>query len=183
MNRRHVTLQHFVDAVRACEHAGFKLRNLDVNAFVLYGLPRETIDGVVKTVLFVSEILGSIIPMLFTPVPTTGIYMDYLPYFRQRGWDRTLHMLNGKVYPFLEINEGSLEDYIDLQRLMFTLNTHYRDKSFRPLADTRVSQAFRGNLTGAFSPRMAARPEIPEFVDLSDDSDETDKPSRSRRKR
>lgn len=150
MNRRHVRLKDFVDAVRACEKAGFKLRNLEVNAFVLYGLPRESIDGVVKTVLFVSEVLGSIIPMLFTPVPTTGIYQDYMPYFRTRGWDKELHMLNGKVYPFLELNEGSLPDYIDLQRLMFMLNTHYRDASFRPFADSRVSGSFRSNLSNAF---------------------------------
>ena len=150
MNRRHVRLKDFVDAVRACEKAGFKLRNLEVNAFVLYGLPRESIDGVVKTALFVSEVLGSIIPMLFTPVPTTGIYQDYLPYFRTRGWDKELQMLNGKVYPFLELNEGSLPDYIDLQRLMFMLNTHYRDASFRPFADSRVSASFRGNLSNTF---------------------------------
>ena len=164
MNRRHVRLKDFVDAVKACEKAGFKLRNLEVNAFVLYGLPRESIDGVVKTVLFVSEVLGSIIPMLFTPVPTTGIYQDYVPYFRTRGWDKELQMLNGKVYPFLELNEGSLPDYIDLQRLMFMLNTHYRDASFRPFADSRVSNAFRNNLTNAFYKYITTGLMEPEYL-------------------
>lgn len=150
LNRRHVTLEDFAKAVSMCEKAGFRLRNLEVNAFVLYGLPKESIDGVVKTILFVSEIVGSVIPMLFTPVPTTKIYDDYLPYLRERGWDRDLHMLNGKLYPFLEMNEGSIEDYIDLQRLMFTLNAHYRSRSFRVFGDTRVSNAFRRNITDDF---------------------------------
>lgn len=150
LNRGHARLDHFVQAVAMCERAGFKLRNLDINAFVLYGLPEERIDEVVKTILFVSEIVGSIIPMLFTPVPTTAIYQRHLPYFRKHGWDRDLHMLNGKLYPFLELNEGSISDYIDLQRLMYTLNTHYRDASFRVFGDRRVARSFRDNLTNGF---------------------------------
>jgi radical SAM superfamily enzyme YgiQ (UPF0313 family) len=133
-----------------CEKAGFQLRNLDVNAFVLYGLPNERVDRVVKTSLFVSEVVGSIIPMLFTPVPSTAIYREYLPYFRERAWDKQLHLLNGKLYPFLELNEGSISDYIDLQRLMFTLNAHYRSESFRMFGDTRVSFALRENVRNGF---------------------------------
>jgi radical SAM superfamily enzyme YgiQ (UPF0313 family) len=150
LNRRHVRLQHFVQAAKMVERAGFEMRNLDVNAFVLYGLPGETIDQVVRTILFVSEIVGSIIPMLFTPVPTTRLYNEHLAYFQGRGWDRDLHMLNGKLYPFLALNEGSVEDYIDLQRLMFTLNAHYRSRSFQLFAETRVSAAFRDNLSNGF---------------------------------
>jgi radical SAM superfamily enzyme YgiQ (UPF0313 family) len=134
-----------------CEKAGFRLRNLDVNAFVLYGLPGESVDRVVKSILFVSEMVGSIIPMLFTPVPTTQIYKKYLPYIRAHSWDRDLQMLNGKVYPFLEMNEGSVGDYVDMQRLMFTLNAHYRDESFRIFGKSKVSQAFRDNLRNGFA--------------------------------
>jgi len=160
LNRRHVRLEHFVQAVERCEQAGFSLRNMDVNAFVLYGLPGETIDSVVKTILFVSEIVGSTIPMLFTPVPSTRLYQQHLPYFQERGWDQALHMLNGKLFPFLVMNEGSVEDYIDLQRLMFTLNAHYRSRSFRVFGDTRVSAAFRGNLHNEFEEFIGAYKEI-----------------------
>lgn len=150
LNRRHVSLEHFVRAVRMCEQAGFEPRHMDINAFVLYGLPGERIDEVVKTIMFVSDVVGSIIPMLFTPVPSTAIYQEYLPYFQARGWDRDLHMLNGKLYPFLEINEGSVNDYVDLQRLMYTLNAHYRSRSFQLFGDTLVAQAFRENMRNGF---------------------------------
>ena len=150
LNRRHVKLEHFVRAAKMCERAGFELRNLEVNAFVLYGLPNEQIDRVVKTTLFVSEIVGSIIPMLFTPVPSTRIFLDYLPFFRQRGWDRDLQMLNGKLLPFLETFEGSISDYVDLQRLMFTLNAHYRSSSFTVFGNTRVNMSFRENVRNGF---------------------------------
>jgi len=160
LDRRHVTLEHFVKAVHRCESAGFDLRHMDVNAFVLYGLPGERIDDVVKTILFVSEVVGSIIPMLFTPVPSTRLYEQYLPYFQARGWDRELHLLNGKLYPFLGINEGSVNDYVDLQRLMYTLNTHYRSRSFQVFGETRVAVAFRENMRNGFEEfvRGVARP-------------------------
>ncbi|MEW6406506.1 MAG: B12-binding domain-containing radical SAM protein [Chloroflexota bacterium] len=150
LNRKHVRLEHFVKAVRMCENAGFRLRNMDINAFVLYGLPGETVDRVVKTILFVSEIVGSIIPMLFTPVPSTVLFQQYLPYIRSHGWHRELHMLNGKLYPFLEMNEGLVRDYVDMQRLMFTLNAHYRNESFQMFGESQVAEAFRENLRNGF---------------------------------
>ncbi|MEJ5199594.1 MAG: B12-binding domain-containing radical SAM protein, partial [Anaerolineae bacterium] len=156
LNRRHVRLQDFVAAARMCERAGFNLRHMDVNAFVLYGLPGERIDHVVKTILFVSEVVGSIIPMLFSPVPSTALYRQYLPYFQARGWDRDLHMLNGKLYPFLAMNEGSVSDYVDLQRLMYMLNAHYRSRSFQLFGGTMVAQAFRENLRNGFEEFIAA---------------------------
>lgn len=165
LNRRHVKLEHFVKAAKMCEKAGFRMRNLEVNSFVLYGLPGEKIDHVVKTVMFVSEIVGSIIPMLFTPVPATRIFNQYLPCFRERKWDKDLHKLNGKLYPFLEMNEGSIEDYIDLQRLMFMLNSHYRSKSFQLFGKTKVSSAFRQNLTNAFEAFMNQHKENDDITD------------------
>ena len=134
LNRRHVKLKHFVQAAHMCEKAGFELRHMEVNAFVLYGLPHERIDDVVKSALFVSETVGSIIPMLFTPVPSTALYQRHFSYFKERGWDTDLHMLNGKLYPFLHLNEGSVSDYVDLQRFMYMLNVQHRSRSFQLLA-------------------------------------------------
>lgn len=150
LNRNHVKLDHFVKATRMCARAGFELRNMDVNGFVMYGLPGESIDSVVKTALFVSEVTGSIIPMLFAPVPTSTLYERYLPYFQAHGWDEHLEMLNGKLYPFLAMNEGSLSDYVDLQRLMYMLNAHYRSQSFRIFGETQVSKSFRENMNNGF---------------------------------
>lgn len=151
LNRRHVRLEHFVKAAEMCERAGFRMRNLEVNAFVLYGLPGERIDDVVKSTLFVSEIVGSIIPMLFSPVPSTLLFQQHLPYIQERGWDRDLHMLNGKLYPFLDMNEGSIGDYVDIQRLMYTLNGRYRSRSFQIFGPGLVSAAFRDNLRNGFA--------------------------------
>ncbi|MBI2682628.1 MAG: hypothetical protein HYX26_05330 [Acidobacteriales bacterium] len=162
LNRRHVKLEHFVKAAKMCEKAGFQLRNLEVNSFVLYGLPNESIDRVVRTAMFVSEVVGSIIPMLFTPVPSTRLYGEFLPYFKKRGWDKELHWLNGKMLPFLDMNEGSITDYIDLQRFMFALNAHYRSESFRVFGPTKVSDAFRYNLRNGFEEFLKTYTDEPE---------------------
>jgi hypothetical protein len=88
--------------------------------------------------------------MLFTPVPSTRIFAEHLPYFHARGWDTNLHMLNGKLFPFLDLNEGSISDYIDLQRLMFMLNAHYRSESFRVFGSSRVSRSLLENVRNGF---------------------------------
>jgi len=73
LNRKHVKLEHFVKAAKMCEKLlASDCGTLKVNAYVLYGLPREKVERVVRTSLFVSEVVGSIIPMLFYPVPSTG---------------------------------------------------------------------------------------------------------------
>lgn len=161
LNRRHVKLEHFVRAAKMCQEAGFELRNLDVNAFCLYGLPFERIDRVVKTTLFVSEIVGSIIPMLFTPVPSTRLFEEHLPFFRQRGWNRDLHMLNGKYMPFLQTFEGSISDYVDLQRLMFTLNAHYRSASYQLFGASRVNAALLENIRNGFESFVSSYRDTP----------------------
>jgi hypothetical protein len=48
------------------------------------------------------------------------------------------------------MNEGSVKDYVDLQRLMFTLNAHFRGHTFQVFGDSKVGQAFRHNIRNGF---------------------------------
>lgn len=73
-------------------------------------------------------------------------------------------MLNGKLYPFLDLNEGSVNDYVDLQRLMYALNAHYRSRSFQIFGPTKTAQAFRDNLRNGFEEfvrQNQGRPPLP----------------------
>jgi hypothetical protein len=87
--------------------------------------------------------------MLFAPVPSTYIFEQHHEYYRKKGWCepdgtvRDLHMINGKLYPFMQLNDGSVEDYIELQRMMFMLNQSYRSKSFNVFGESSVAQSFR----------------------------------------
>ena len=67
-NRSHSNVQMFERAVQNCLDVGFILRNMQVNAFILFGTPGEDIRDVVDSVIFASGRIGSMIPMLFTPV-------------------------------------------------------------------------------------------------------------------
>lgn len=50
---------------------------------------REDIRDVVDSVIFASSRIGSVIPMLFTPVPGSALYEEYRGYlFEEMGFDR-----------------------------------------------------------------------------------------------
>lgn len=142
-NRTHTDLSHFEKALKKCQKAGFKPRTEEISAFIMFGLPKEKLQSVIDTIVYASHKVGSLIPMLFTPVPGSQIYENYLPMFRHHGWDEDLHKLNGKWYPFLETNGYNVDTYENIERLMFSLNCNVKRKSFDLLGDNLVERAFR----------------------------------------
>ncbi|MBI3465948.1 MAG: radical SAM protein [Planctomycetes bacterium] len=100
--RTHTNLDRFFYAFENAIAAGYKPRCQDLNCFVLFGLPDEDLQAVYDTVLFASSRVGSVIPMLFTPVPGTPMFEMYQDYIAEKGFD--LHHLNGKLLPFLDYN-------------------------------------------------------------------------------
>jgi radical SAM superfamily enzyme YgiQ (UPF0313 family) len=145
-NRSHSNVQMFERAVQNCIDAGFVLRNMQINAFLLFGTPGEDIRDVVDSIVFASSRIGSVIPMLFTPVPGSALYEEYHSYLDEMGFD--LHHLNGKLFPFLEFNrrrtpELTIQDYLDLEALMFRLNAQAVRGTFDVGGESMVSRAFR----------------------------------------
>lgn len=147
-NRRHASTASFDAALAAAVEAGFKLRTEEINAFVLFGLPDERLEDVMDSVLYIHHEVGSVIPMLFTPVPGTNLYRQHEQYLRQEmGWD--LHNLNGKLLPFLEYNrrhrpELRAQDYLDLEALMSVLNNgKFMSRAVNLCGDALPSSTFR----------------------------------------
>ena len=68
-NRRHSHAGLFEGAVKICQDANFRLHDMEVNAFILFGMPDENLRDVVNTMFYASEMVGGLVPMLFTPVP------------------------------------------------------------------------------------------------------------------
>jgi hypothetical protein len=144
--RTHTNLDKFVYALENAVAAGYKTRCQDLNCFVLFGLPDEDLQAVYDTVLFASSRVGSVIPMLFTPVPNTPMFEMYRDYIEEKGFD--LQHLNGKLLPFLDYNRRiykdlSYRDYLALEGLMWRLNAKVRSKSFDIGGGGRVATAFR----------------------------------------
>ena len=145
------------DTVQLMRDAGFKLRCQDINCFILFGLPDEELQAVYDTITFSSSRVGSLIPMLFTPVPSTPLFDQYRPYIEDKGFD--LHHLNGKLLPFLDYNRRrykalSVHDYNSIEGLMWRLNAKVRNASFNLGGHGRVARAFREVYNGM--PRQLA---------------------------
>ena len=154
--RTHTNMDRFFYALQNAVDAGYRLRCQDINCFVLFGLPDEDLQAVYDTVLFASSRIGSVIPMLFTPVPGTPLFDSYRPYMEDKGFD--LQHLNGKLMPFLDYNRKlypglSERDYYALEGLMWRLNAKVRESSFNVGGTGRVASAFRATVlsTGAHS--------------------------------
>ena len=144
--RTHTNMDKFFYALENAVEAGFKLRAQDINCFILFGLPEEDLQAVYDTVVFASSRVGSVIPMLFTPVPSTPIFENYRGYIEEKGFD--YQHLNGKLLPFLDYNRRkyaglSHRDYFALEGMMWRLNAKVRESSFSLGGSGRVSQAFR----------------------------------------
>lgn len=144
--RTHTNLDKFFYGLENAIAAGYKTRCQDLNCFVLFGLPDEDLQAVYDTVLFASSRVGSVIPMLFTPVPNTPMFEMYRSYIEEKGFD--LQHLNGKLLPFLDYNrrlyrELSHRDYLALEGLMWRLNAKVRSESFDIGSEGRVSSTFR----------------------------------------
>jgi radical SAM superfamily enzyme YgiQ (UPF0313 family) len=142
------TLKHFEQAVKIFYEAGFK-KTQQINVFVLFGLPGEDLQHVYDTAVYAANRTGSVIPMLFAPVPGTPLFKKLQGYIEERGFD--FQHLNGKLLPFLEFNQRAMrgkydltiQDYYDIEAFMFRLNEKVRNRTFRPGDDSRVSSAFR----------------------------------------
>ena len=145
-DRTHTNMDKFFYALKNAVDAGFRLRCQDINCFVLFGLPDEDLQAVYDTVVFASSRVGSVIPMLFTPVPNTPMFEEYRPYIEEMGFD--LQHLNGKLIPFLDFNRRkytglSVRDYKSLEGLMWRLNAKVKSESFNLGGSRRVESLVR----------------------------------------
>jgi radical SAM superfamily enzyme YgiQ (UPF0313 family) len=150
-NRRHASTESFEKALEAAIQAGFSPRTQQINAFVLFGLPDELLQDVVDSTLYAHHKVGSVIPMLFTPVPGTHVFRKYQSYLLgEMGWG--LEDLNGKFLPFLEYNKRnhpslSALDYMELEGFMSILNEGKVLSRAIDLCDSSIaSQYFRRSL-------------------------------------
>lgn len=154
-NRRHASTASFERSVEAAKAAGFKTHTQDLNAFVLFGLPDENLEDILDGVLYVHHNVGSVIPMLFTPVPSTRIYREHAEYLHDlRGWD--LQDLNGKLLPFVEYNRKHqpklrASDYLELEKLMTILNNgKFMSRSLDLCGQSPIMGSFRTLVGGGY---------------------------------
>ncbi len=157
-NRRQATIEKFDRAVEVAQKCGFRVGAQDLNAFVIFGLPGEDLQAVVNTAIYASHRVGSVVPMLFTPVPGSLLFEQHRQYLLDQPhdsiwWD--LQDLNGKLLPFLEYNRQRYpglraSDYLELESFMMQLNSSkVYEKRFDMAGFSNVANAFRKAVTAA----------------------------------
>lgn len=169
-NRRHASTGSFERALDAAIRAGFRPRTQEINAFVLFGLPDERLEDVVDSTLYAHHMVGSVIPMLFSPVPSTHVFRNHSNYLlKEMGWD--LQNLNGKFLPFLEYNQRNnpqlrASDYLELEGFMSILNNGKVQSRSMDICDLSLAgQGFREALvTGK---KKDIRVTVDEYVEYS----------------
>ena len=111
-------------------------------------MPNEDLQAVINTALYATHRVGSVIPMLFTPVPGSILFDQHKEYLlNQMGWD--LYELNGKLLPFFELNQTRYpglraSDYLEMESFMMGLNnSKVYQKHFDIVGDTNIARYFR----------------------------------------
>ncbi len=159
-NRRQATIEKFERAVEVAKQAGWTVGEQNLNAFVIFGIPDEDLQATINTALYASQKVGSVIPMLFTPVPGSILFRQHKEYLSEQGWD--LHDLNGKLLPFLEYNRRKYpwlkaSDYLKLESFMMHLNnSKVRRVPFNFAGEGLVPGTFRNVIKQQASPTVFA---------------------------
>jgi hypothetical protein len=143
--KKEVRKEEFERAVELCREAGYKpgMRQ-ELNAFILYGVPNQPLEKLIETIMYSVHLVGNVTPMLFTPVPGSRIYEEYNWYFEQKSFD--LEDLNGKFFPFWELNNIKPSEYIDIQRFMYAFHTQLRGRPFDLLGGAVIPQLVRRSI-------------------------------------
>ncbi len=152
-NRRQATIEKFDNAIEVLKKVGFHVGSQDMNAFVIFGIPDEDLQATINTAVYASTRVGSVVPMLFTPVPGSIMYRTHEEYLASQTrpdgvpWD--LHDLNGKLLPFLEYNQHKYQglqasDYVEIESFMMHLNaSKVYSKRFDINSDSQAGKTFR----------------------------------------
>lgn len=160
-NRRQATIEKFDQAIDTLQRVGFRVGSQDMNAFVIFGIPDEDLQSAINTAVYASSRVGSVVPMLFTPVPGSILYRKHEAYLHSRfhddgnRWD--LHDLNGKLLPFLEYNQRKYpglqaSDYLEIESLMMHLNaSKVFSKRFDIDTSTSIGKTFKRTLSSAMA--------------------------------
>lgn len=145
LDQKGVLLEEFDKAVDYCQQAGYNpgIRQ-ELNAFILYGVPNQPLHKVVDAILYAAHRVGNVTPMLFAPVPGSRLYKKYESYFNEKGFG--LQDLNGKLFPFWEMNNVKPSDYIAVQRLMYAFHTQLRGRAFDFLDNSLIAKLVRSSL-------------------------------------
>ena len=113
-----------------------------LSGFVWIGHPQEDLEGIVRRVFAVLELLGGIILKPFTPTPGSPEHRKHARYLA----DIPHKLWSPHFFPFAELNGITRAEYHDLYRMAAFLNERVRNRAFDFLKGTLGADLLRESL-------------------------------------
>jgi len=106
--------------------SNYGLQPDQISGFVYVGLPDDNLEQIIKHVLNLFEIFGSVILKPWTPTPRSHLYESYKA---QLATDQ-IELLSPHLFPFSGVNGIKPKEYEELYVLMAALNQKVRSRAF-----------------------------------------------------
>ena len=121
--------------------AGYDLQPDQVSGFVYIGLPNDELEIIIRHMLTLFEIFGSVILKPWSPTPGTPLYFHHRDSFDALRIER----LSPHFFPFSRANGITLKEYEELYVLAAALNQKVRSKSFDLFPGTLAYEMIRSS--------------------------------------
>lgn len=142
LDDKHLDIDAYKRAREAYHSAGFQLGPDDLSGFLFIGTPNDDFELIIRHMLNLLEIWGTVILKPYSPTPGTPDYERYRHIFE----NQEIEKLTPHAFPFSRVNGIAHVDYDELYLLAAVLNHKVKNKSFNSFPGTLGFQMIRTSL-------------------------------------
>jgi len=126
LDGKHLNIEAYKGAREAYKSAGFQLSPNELSGFLLIGTPDDDFELIIRHMLNLLEVWGTVILKPYSPTPRTPDYEHYKHIFE----NEEIEKLTPHAFPFSKVNGIAHADYDELYILAAALNQKVRNRSF-----------------------------------------------------
>jgi hypothetical protein len=142
LDRTELDLDTYKRARNAYYTAEFKLGPNELSGFLFIGTPRDDMERIIRHMLNLLEVWGTVILKPYSPTPGTPDHENHKHLFEIDELER----LSPHAFPFASVNGIAHEDYDELYILAAALNQKVKNKSFHSFPGTLAFEMIKTSL-------------------------------------
>jgi hypothetical protein len=135
-------LDAYKRAREAYRRAGFQLGPNELSGFLFIGTPRDGLERIIRQMINLLEIWGTVILKPYGPTPGSPDYENHEHLFKVEDIER----LSPHAFPFASVNGIAHEDYDELYILAAALNQKVKGRSFNSFPGTLAFEMIKTSL-------------------------------------
>lgn len=128
---------------KSLQQSDYDLQPDELSGFVYIGLPNDDLSQIIKHVLNLLEVFGSVMLKPWSPTPDSELYCRY----QHRIETEKIELMSPHFFPFSCINGITPADYEELYVLVAALNQKVRSQAFGCFPGTLAYEMIRGSLS------------------------------------